>query len=158
MPYPRATTHGRRERAKTLGTTVIVQSGGPGCLVRAIWFIFVGWWLSGLAIALGYLAAITIIGLPLAFYIFNRIPAITTLRSRTQTFTAEQVGGQTVVRAQTVPQRPLWIRAVYFVLVGWWLGALWLAVAWICSVLIVTIPVALLMYNRIGAVMTLLRY
>ena len=137
---------------------IVIQSGGPGFLVRAIWFIFIGWWLSGLAIAVGYFAALTIVGLPLAFYIFNRIPSITTLRPRTQGVAVETVDGQTIVRASTIAQRPIWVRAIYFVLVGWWLGAVWLGVAWICSVLIVTLPVALLMYNRIGAVMTLLRY
>jgi uncharacterized membrane protein YccF (DUF307 family) len=131
---------------------------GPGCLVRVLWFVFVGWWLSGLAITAGYFAALTIVGLPLAFWIFNRVPAITTLRPRTRSYVTEQVGTTTLVRARTIPQRPLILRAIYFVLIGWWLGAVWLAIAWVASITIVGLPIAVLMYDRIGAVMTLLRY
>ena len=131
---------------------------GPGCLVRVLWFVFVGWWLSGLAITAGYFAALTIVGVPLAFWIFNRVPAITTLRPRTRSYVTEQVGTTTLVRARTIPQRPLILRAIYFVLIGWWLGAVWLAIAWVASITIVGLPIAVLMYDRIGAVMTLLRY
>ena len=146
-------------RVRFVGTQVVAQSaGGPGCLVRGLWFIFVGWWLSGLAITLGYVLAVTIVGLPAAFWIFNRIPAIITLRRRTQTYVTEQVGDTTVVRAKTILQRSMWLRLVYFVVVGWWLGAIWLTVAWLLSVTIIGLPAGLLMYNRIGGVMTLLRY
>ena len=131
---------------------------GPGCLVRVLWFVFVGWWLSGLAITAGYFAALTIVGVPLAFWIFNRVPAITTLRPRARSYVTEQVGTTTLVRARTIPQRPLILRAIYFVLIGWWLGAVWLAIAWVASITIVGLPIAVLMYDRIGAVMTLLRY
>ena len=43
------------------------HSEGPPLLVRALWFIFIGWWLTGLVNVLAYLIALTIIGLPLAF-------------------------------------------------------------------------------------------
>ena len=45
-------------------------------LLRAIWFIFIGWWLSGVAITVAYLFCVTIIGLPVGFWIFNRLPLI----------------------------------------------------------------------------------
>ena len=45
------------------------HSDGPPLLVRAIWFVFIGWWLTGLVNVLAYLIALTIIGLPLAFMI-----------------------------------------------------------------------------------------
>jgi uncharacterized membrane protein YccF (DUF307 family) len=34
-------------------TIVITDRGGPGFLVRIVWYVFIGWWLSGLAIMLG---------------------------------------------------------------------------------------------------------
>ena len=55
---------------------------GPGLLVRALWFLFIGWWLSALAIGLAYILCVTIIGLPIAFMIFNQLPLILTLRPR----------------------------------------------------------------------------
>lgn len=59
------------------------QPSGHGFVVRALWFLFVGWWLSGNVISLGGLAMVTVIGLPLAFWLFNRVPQAQTLRPRT---------------------------------------------------------------------------
>jgi uncharacterized membrane protein YccF (DUF307 family) len=43
------------------------QASGPGFLVRAVWFVFIGWWLSAIATVLAYALCITIIGLPFGF-------------------------------------------------------------------------------------------
>ena len=120
----------------------------PGFLIRAIWFIFIGWWLSAVAIGVAYFLVAIIVGIPLGFMIFNRLPMILTLRPRTE---QAVYGGDAV-------QHPLWIRAVWFVLVGWWFGALYISAAWFLCVIIITLPIGLWLFNRIGAVMTLLRY
>ncbi len=49
-------------------------------LLRALWFIFVGWWLAGIALTIGYALCMTIIGLPFGFVIFDMVPAMLTLR------------------------------------------------------------------------------
>jgi uncharacterized membrane protein YccF (DUF307 family) len=139
-------------------TIVITDRGGPGFLVRLIWYVFIGWWLSGLAIGVGWFFAVTIVGLPIAFAIFNRIPAIMTLRGRTMTYEAMVKDGVTYMKGRTHSQRPLLVRAIYFVLIGWWLGLLWMSLAWLISLPIITLPIGILMMNRIGGVMTLLRY
>ena len=51
--------------------------------MRAVWFVFIGWWLSALAIGVAYFLCAIIIGLPLGFMIFNALPWILTLRDRT---------------------------------------------------------------------------
>lgn len=48
-------------------------------MLRAIWFLLVGWWLSALCLTLAWGASVTLIGLPVAIWLYNRIPAITTL-------------------------------------------------------------------------------
>jgi uncharacterized membrane protein YccF (DUF307 family) len=48
-------------------------------LVRAVYFLFIGWWLSGLWMALAYVACATILLLPLGFWMYGRIGAVTTL-------------------------------------------------------------------------------
>jgi uncharacterized membrane protein YccF (DUF307 family) len=127
-------------------------------LVRTLWFVFIGWWLTGLVNIIAYLIALTIIGLPVAFMIFNRLPSVLTLRPRTVTTTHHEADGVSYITETLVPQRAFWRRAVYFVLVGWWLGAFWSALAWLLCVLIVTLPLGVMMYNRLPAVMTLRRY
>ena len=49
-------------------------------LLRALWFVFVGWWLAGLALTVGYFLCMTIIGLPFGFALFDAVPAMLTLR------------------------------------------------------------------------------
>jgi uncharacterized membrane protein YccF (DUF307 family) len=121
--------------------------GEPSFLIRAVWFIFIGWWLSAIAITVAYFLCAIIIGIPLAFMLFNQLPAILTLRQRSTDFAGARP-----------EQLPLWIRAVWFVFVGWWLGAIYLSVAWFLCVIIITLPIGLWLMNRVGAVMTLLRY
>jgi uncharacterized membrane protein YccF (DUF307 family) len=149
-PVPQTTT--------TMNVIVQPQSSGPGFLVRAVWFLFIGWWLSAFATVLAYLLCITIIGLPFGFALFNRLPAVLTLRPRSETYVTEVRDGVTFMRGGTVPQMPLAARVVWFLLAGWWLGAIYVTVAWFLCVIIITLPIGLYLYNRIGAVMTLLRY
>jgi len=46
---------------------------------RAIYFVFVGWWFSFVWVSVAWFASITLIGLPLAMLMYDRIPLITTL-------------------------------------------------------------------------------
>jgi uncharacterized membrane protein YccF (DUF307 family) len=144
----------------TASAPVVMQprSSGPGLLVRAIWFLLVGWWLSGIAVGVAYLLCLIIIGLPLGFMVFNQLPLILTLRPRTDRIVTEVRDGVTYVSGGTTDQLPLWIRAIWFLLVGWWLGAFYLAAAWGLCVILITLPIGLWLFNRVGAVMTLLRY
>jgi len=49
-------------------------------ILRSLFFIFIGWWWSGIWMALSYLACLTIIGLPLGMVMYCQVPAMTTLK------------------------------------------------------------------------------
>ncbi|AEN06459.1 YccF domain-containing protein [Halolamina sp.] len=51
----------------------------PSVLVRAVYFVFIGWWLGFLWGNLAALLAITIIGLPVAIWMLNRLPYVVSL-------------------------------------------------------------------------------
>jgi uncharacterized membrane protein YccF (DUF307 family) len=40
--------------------STVVYKHGPNLLVRFIWWLFIGWWASGIAVAVAWLALITI--------------------------------------------------------------------------------------------------
>lgn len=101
---------------------------------------------------------LTIIGIPLAFFLFNRLPTILTLRPRTQRYTARTADGITFVELGNQAQRPWWQRAIYFLLIGWWFGAVWLVLAWAISIFVITLPLTFWMFNRVAGVMTLHRH
>ncbi len=136
-------------------TLVMAPVEGPSLIVRALWFLCIGWWLSGLAIVGAYLLVYTIIGIPLAFMLFNKLPQITTMKARTRNWAIETRNGVSVLTSRHTDQLNWAVRGLYFVLVGFWLGAVWLSFAWAIGVFIVTLPITLWMYDRAPAVLTL---
>lgn len=131
---------------------VIPQDPGPNLLIRVVWFVVVGWWLGGILSGVAWFLNATIVGLPFGLWLINRLPTFVTLRPQEQTW---RIVGGVAIRGK--PQRPLLLRALYFLLIGWWLSGLWLAVAYVALVSVVGLPLAFLMYGRVGAITTLFR-
>lgn len=141
-----------------MSTAVEVEERQPGCLVTLLWFVFVGWWLSGLWAVVAWVLIVSIIGMPLGLMMLNRLPLVATLRRPASRYRVETTGEGTLVSVAPVEQRPFVLRAIWFLLVGWWLSALCLTLAWGASVTLIGLPVAIWLYNRIPAITTLARY
>ena len=139
-------------------SATVVDNRQPGCLLTLLWFIFVGWWLSALWSAIAWALIVSIIGMPIGLMMINRLPMVATLRRPASTYHLEESGSGPHLTVGTVPQRPLLVRALWFVLVGWWLSALCLAVAWAASATLIGLPLAIWLYNRIPVITTLARY
>ena len=132
---------------------------GPSLLIRFVWWLFIGSWLSGIVIAIAWISLITIIGIPLGIWLINRLPTVLTLRPRTRAWVLGQDEfGRTVVVSAGRPQPAWWLRGIWFVLVGWWASGLWMAIAWPLSLTVIGLPVALLMFNRTPFIASLYRY
>lgn len=140
-------------------TTTTVYERGPNLLVRFLWWLFIGWWASGIAVTIAWVALITIIGIPLGIWIINRLPSILTLRPRTRHWSLGQdEQGSTVVTDRGRPQVAWPLRGLWFVLVGWWASGLWMGLAWLIQLTVIGIPIALLMFNRTPFIASLYRY
>jgi len=125
-------------------------------LIRAVWFVFVGWWLGQLAVLSAWFLNVLIITLPLGMYILNRLPQVFTLRSSSRNWAVEtSVAGVTIVKSMEPTQRDFWMRAVYFILVGWWLSLFWLEVAWLAGLTLLLLPLSFWMFSKSAAVTTL---
>jgi uncharacterized membrane protein YccF (DUF307 family) len=135
--------------------TVQVTSHSPNIVLRFIWFLFIGWWLSGVAIAWAWLFNVLIITLPLGMYILNRLPQIATLRPPNRSWQSSIEGGVTVLREVDIKQRPFLIRAVFFILLGWWISMIWLVIAWLAQLTLILIPLSFFMYSKSAAMTTL---
>jgi uncharacterized membrane protein YccF (DUF307 family) len=121
--------------------------------LRAVWFILVGWWLTGFIIAVAYLCLLTIIGFPAAFWLFDRVPLTLTLKPRSS-WTADELTGTISIGPQQISTA---LRAIYFVLVGWWATALWISLAYLLFVSIIGIPIGIVMLDIVPKVATLQR-
>lgn len=140
-------------------STVVVQTQkGPGCLVQVLWFLFIGWWAGQIWIALAWLAMLTILGIPLGVMMLNKIPQVIALRGQEETLTVTQVGDTTIVTTGAEkPQRNILLRALYFLLIGWWLSALWMEVAYLLCVTIIGMPLGFWMFDKVPALLSLRR-
>lgn len=138
--------------------SVVELKTGPHILVRIVWYIFVGWWLTGIAMGLAWLAGVTIIGLPLSFYIVNRIPTTLTLRPRRERYTlVTDAEGVTRYERIATEQTSVLVRLAYFIVVGWWLSLFWMIAAYLLMVTIIGIPLGMMMVNRLPFVFSLHR-
>jgi uncharacterized membrane protein YccF (DUF307 family) len=136
---------------------VIVTKQNPGCLVQLLWFALVGWWAGELWIAAAWFLMITVVGAPLGVAMLNRLPQVIALRGQTTGVEVERVGNLEYVKTTRVPQRNILLRALYFVLVGWWLSAIWMEVAYAISLTIVGLPIGFWMFDQVPALVSLRR-
>ena len=129
---------------------------GPGLLVRALYFIFIGIWLGLLWVLAAWFFNLTIIGLPLGLAMLNRLPQVMTLRPvRVQT-TVEVRDGVPVYHQSMPKQNPWLLRALYFVVIGFWFSLVWMLLAWLIAgiTLGLGLPLSFWMFDRVPAVTT----
>lgn len=138
---------------------IVEVKTGPSMLVRAVWYVLVGWWLTGFVMGLAWVLAITIVGLPITFYLVNRIPTVLTLRPRAEQYElVTGTDGVTRYERLATEQYGLLVRLVWFLLVGWWASFFTMAIAWALIVLVITLPLGLMLFNRVPFVASLYRY
>lgn len=130
---------------------VYEQTSRPGCLLQVLYFVFIGWWFGLLWVTVAWLLNISIIGLPLGAAMLNAVPQVIALRGRRMM----QVDGQG--RVSAAPQLPFLIRALYFVLIGWWLSGTWMIVAYVLCLTVIGLPLSFLMFDVVPMVTTLKR-
>ncbi|MFW6000124.1 MAG: YccF domain-containing protein [Halorubrum sp.] len=117
-------------------------------LVRALWFVFVGWWATPVVVNAAWLLNVTVVLLPVGIKLINLVPTVLTLSEPRSLSDPDSARGQP----------SLVVRGVYFVLVGWWLSLLWANVASALAVTVVGLPVAIWMLNRLPYVTSLYRF
>ncbi|QLD85516.1 YccF domain-containing protein [Natronomonas halophila] len=117
-------------------------------LTRALWFVFVGWWLTPILVNAAWLLGLTVVLLPVSVKLINLVPTALTLKSPESTIGPEAGRGQ----------HNLLVRALYFVFVGWWASFIWANVANVLAITVVGLPVAIWMLHRLPFVLSLYRY
>ena len=128
-------------------------------ILRVLWFIFIGWHVTFWWVLAAWLLNLTIIGMPLGLWMLNRVPLVLTLRTqRTYAVGETRSDGAVEWHAQGVPQNPFILRAIYFILIGWWFSLIWSLLGWLLCVTIIGLPLGVLMLNRLPEVTTLMRH
>lgn len=124
-------------------------------LIRVVWFFVLGWELTGVWILVAWALNLTIIGLPLGLWMINRVPQVLTLKARPGAWKIDLKSGRS--RFISLRQPNFLVRALYFVLIGWWLSLLWAGAAWLLCLTIIGLPLGVLMLHALPTVTTLQR-
>jgi uncharacterized membrane protein YccF (DUF307 family) len=140
-------------------TVIENKSSNPGCLVRFLWFLFIGIPVGLPWMIIAWVFMITIIGLPVGLWMINRLPQIVTLRFKRTETVIHNRDGQTVAATRDIRQRPFLGRALYFILIGFWFSLVWLILAWVLALVTLGfgLPFAFWMFDQAAAVTTLAR-
>ena len=93
---------------------------------------------------------LTVIGIPFAVIMLNNVPQIIALRGRRVVQVSEH-------GVRDVPQINILIRAVWFVVFGWWFSALWMATAYLLCLSIIGLPFGFWMFDLTPTVVSLKR-
>lgn len=117
-------------------------------VVRAFWFVFVGWWLTAIVVNLAWLLNLTVVLAPIGIKLINAVPTTLTLAESRAGFDPD--GGR--------GQHSLLVRALWFVFVGWWLSLLWANVAVVLAITVIGLPIAIWMFHRLPYVTSLYRF
>jgi len=159
-PAPPPATRSIPRAAAFAEDTVFEQvSQSPNIFIRLLWFIFVGSWLGPLVWVISFLAFLTIIGIPIGLQLLHTIPFLVTLKPETRRVRmVRQADGTIATSEVTAEQLPFKTRALYFGFVGWWFSLIWILIAWLLMCMIIPIPVAMWMYDRLPLVTTLEQY
>jgi len=138
----------------------VTSQSGPGLLIRVLWFLFIGWWLGLIWVLIAWFFNLTIIGFPLGLFMINNIPQVMTLQpARVQTVVDARTGTQ-VVRQLPLEQPPFLLRALYFLVIGFWFSLVWMLLAWLLTAVTfgLAIPLTFWMFDQVPAITTLARY
>ena len=137
---------------------VVETRRNPGCLLQLLWFAFIGIWLGQAWMVAAWVLMITIIGLPLGIAMLNMLPKVYALREPVQQVRIlTRQDGSLIEQELDRPQVHFILRALYFLLIGWWFSALWMEAAYLLCTTIIGLPLGFWMFDRIPAVLTLKR-
>lgn len=127
-----------------------MSDDSPSILVRAIWFVAVGWWLTGALLSVAWAASLTFVGLPIGVKLVNKVPKALTLKS-----TEEGDVDRVEIGGNSDNSPGLLVRGAYFIFVGWWASLLWTGLAYLLCISVVGLPIGIKMFNALPKVLSL---
>jgi uncharacterized membrane protein YccF (DUF307 family) len=128
------------------------ETGSPPLILRAVWFLLVGWEITAVWLLIAWILNLTVIGIPIGVKMINWVPKVLTLKGG---ITRKIENGEiTIVKTE---QRNLFVRAIYFVLIGWWLSLIWMALGYLLCISIIGLPFGIWILNRLPEITSLFR-
>ena len=142
----------------TQNVNIEQEENSPLLIFRAVWFLLIGWWATGIWLSVAWLLNLTIIGMPIGIKMINVVPKVVSFKRRSVENEVIEEDGEVAVKQGSQDQRSIVVRGLYFILVGWWLSGVWTVVAYMFTITIIGLPVAIWMYGKLPFVVSLYNY
>jgi uncharacterized membrane protein YccF (DUF307 family) len=139
-----------RNHSSTAHSAALQQLDLGDIMVRAVYFLLIGVWASQLWIIFAWLISLTVVGLPIAGAMVRVLPQVAFLSNHRIQTTRRP-------KSEHTPQTAFGLRALYFLLIGWWVSLIWLQLAWVAGITIIGLPLSLAMFSFTPTVGTLAR-
>lgn len=130
----------------------------PGCWFVGLYVIFLGWWLSLLATFYAWLLIASGVGSARGMMVLASIHHLAIRREPAAEFRRATEDVEIAIENGGGKQRPVLLRIVYAVLIGWWASAIALLAAWMLLMSIAGIPLASKIYRNAPRLTTLAVY
>ena len=138
------------------GSVVVETKQNPGCLLQLLWFAFIGIWLGQAWMVVAWIFMVTIIGIPIGVAMLNMLPKVIALREPSrQVIVSTSREGEITQREVGPEQVNIVLRAIYFILIGWWFSAVWMEAAYAVSLSIIGLPIGFWMFDRVPLILSL---
>jgi uncharacterized membrane protein YccF (DUF307 family) len=129
------------------------NSFSPNIIIRALWFILLGWGLTGLWLAIAWILNVSVIFLPIGLKMISLTPKVLTLKDIHR---KQQIVDGNLTYTKT-NQTNILFRGLYFLFVGWWASLLWMSIGYQLCITLIGLPYGIWMLNRLPEVTTLYR-
>lgn len=135
---------------------MVVEVRKHGFLVRAVYYIFIGWWFGLFWALLSWVMYATVVGAPIGAMMLNKVPGAISLKARAKDIRVFEDESGYSARQVKKEQFAWWVRVLYYPL-GLVLSLIVIIVAWFLCTLLITLPLGIMLFNAVPAVASLSR-
>jgi uncharacterized membrane protein YccF (DUF307 family) len=101
---------------------------------------------------------VTIIWIPFGVMLLNMLPKVIVLREPSEEIKVSIRADDSLSKTEVHPEQVnIILRTLYFILLDWWVNALWMEAAYAICATIIGLPVGFWMFDRVPAIVSLKR-
>ncbi len=135
---------------------VVMHVREHGLFVRALYFLFIGWWFGLFWALASWVMYASVIGAPLGAVMMNKVPGAISLKSKQKDIKVIATEDGYTISQTGKQQFPLWARILYYP-VGLILSLLMIIFGWFLFIFLITAPLGVMVFNAVPAVTSLHR-
>ncbi|MDD3718089.1 MAG: hypothetical protein PHP28_05435 [Actinomycetota bacterium] len=135
---------------------IVIKVKTHGLIIRALYFCFIGWWFGLFWALLSWVMYATVVFAPLGVVMLNKVPGAISLKARERNMRVITDESGYTAKLENAEQFPLWVRVIYYPFgLAFSLAAIFLG--WFLCVALITLPLGILVFNRVPAIASLHR-